>query len=53
MGTPENVRSKPDEDERLKHALKTLEEENRSLKELVVQLSRMVIRNVTDKKAKR
>jgi hypothetical protein len=54
MGTAEKVRSEPDEDdERLKRALEALEEENRSLKELVVQLSRMVIRNVTDKKTKR
>jgi hypothetical protein len=53
MGTAEKVRSESDEDQRLKRALEALEEENRSLKELVVQLSRMVIRNVTDKKTKR
>jgi hypothetical protein len=39
-----------DEEDRMKAAMESLEKENRSLKELVVQLSTIVIRRVTGKK---
>lgn len=39
-----------EDEDRMKAALKFLENENRSLKELVVQLSALVIRKVTGKK---
>jgi len=39
-----------DTEERMKAAVEALEKENRSLKDLVVQLSELVIRKVTGKK---
>jgi len=39
-----------DTEERMKAAVEALEKENRSLKDLVVQLSELVVRKVTGKK---
>ena len=39
-----------DDTDRMKAAMEALEKENRSLKDLVVQLSELVIRKVTGKK---
>ena len=39
-----------DDEDRMKDATKSLENENRSLKDLVVHLSTLVIRRVTGKK---
>jgi len=39
-----------DDEDRMKAAMESLEKENRSLKDLVIQLSTLVIRKVTGKK---
>ena len=39
-----------DDEDRMKAAIESLERENRSLKDLVIQLSTLVIRRVTGKK---
>lgn len=39
-----------DDEDRMKAAMESLEKENRSLKDLVIQLSTMVIRRVAGKK---
>lgn len=39
-----------DDKDRMKVAMESLEKENRSLKDLVIQLSTLVIRRVTGKK---
>ena len=39
-----------DDTDRMKAAMEALEKENRSLKDLVVQLSELVVRKVTGKK---
>ena len=39
-----------DDKDRMKAAMEALEKENRSLKDLVVQLSELVVRKVTGKK---
>lgn len=39
-----------DDEDRMKAAMESLEKENRALKDLVIQLSTLIIRSVTDKK---